>query len=63
MKEWLVDVSAVITANLKALEAEGDPNKIAKWRWFAGRFRSGIERMEPQWFNAIGLSVDAIPKW
>jgi hypothetical protein len=63
MREWIVVVLPVITTNLETLEMEGDLNKIAKWRWFAGRFRSALERMELQWFDAIGLSADVIPKW
>jgi hypothetical protein len=60
VKLWFADVIAVISSKLTELENNGRMKEFAKWAWFAGEFRSGLEASHPELLKSVGVSLDAI---
>jgi hypothetical protein len=61
VKRWFDEVVPVVQAALDAHAQNGRLNELAKWTWFAKRFRSMIEALPQQGRATIGVSLDAIP--
>jgi hypothetical protein len=60
VKSWFESVIPIIEGNLRELEANGKLNELAKWPWFAKRFRASLERLPPGALNDLGVSMEAI---
>jgi hypothetical protein len=48
VRSWFDDVVPIIGRNLRDLELQGKLNELAKWTWFAKRFRASFERLGPE---------------
>jgi hypothetical protein len=57
MKSWFDEVVPKIQASLETHKRQGNLGKLAKWTWFAKRFRAMIEGLHPEHRTAIGVSV------
>jgi hypothetical protein len=60
VKSWFDGVVPIIGRNLRDLELKGKLNELAKWTWFAKRFRVSLERLGPEALNAVGISLGTI---
>jgi hypothetical protein len=60
VKSWFGGVVPIIERNLRDLEAKGKLNELAKWTWFAKRFRAGLEKLPPGMPSELGISKAAI---
>lgn len=58
--KWFDAAVVVISENLRALEKEGRLNELAKWTWFARKFRAALERLPMQLRDVLGLSIEKI---
>jgi hypothetical protein len=61
IKQWLGDVVPIIQSALEKHEKSGSLNKLAKWTWFARRFRAAVEAFSPLDVNAFDFSAKDIP--
>jgi hypothetical protein len=62
VKRWFDEVVPVIKTALDAhARSGGGLNELAKWTWFAKRFRATIEALPEQAQTAIGVSLAEIP--
>lgn len=61
IKSWLDNVVAVINQNVTELNKAGRLNHMAKWVWFARRFRAGLESLPTELLASFGCSLDNIP--
>jgi hypothetical protein len=60
---WFKDVVPIVSGNLERMEKAGQLKELAKWRWFAREFRSGLERTNPLALQSLGISLDATNGW
>jgi hypothetical protein len=60
IKRWFDEVSVVIQQALVAHARNGRLNELAKWTWFAKRFRARIESAHPELIKLWGISVENI---
>ena len=60
VRNWFIDAVAVIQSALKDHESNGRLKELAKWTWFAKRFRQAALTWGPEAHKAIGISLDAI---
>jgi len=61
-KAWFESVVANVSANLTNLHRQGKLNELAKWTWFAKRFRSGLEGLGAA-VTGAGISLDGLSSW
>lgn len=61
VKRWFDEVVPIVQAALETHARNGRLNELAKWTWFAKRFRAMIEALPQPARTAIGVSLDEIP--
>lgn len=61
VKNWFEEVVGVIQAALETHARNGRLNELAKWTWFAKRFRAAVAAIPAEGIKSIGISVDVIP--
>jgi hypothetical protein len=60
-KLWFDTVVPVVADNLRSLEANGRLKELAKWTWFAKRFRTSLEQLPAEVLKSVGICLDKIP--
>jgi len=60
-KTWFDQVVAVIDKNLTELNVSGKLKELAKWIWFARKFRESVGKLSPQQLQDLDVSVASIP--
>jgi hypothetical protein len=60
VKKWFDEVVAVVQAALDAHSRGGRLNELAKWMWFAKRFRAAAISQTEE-LKKFGISADSIP--
>jgi hypothetical protein len=61
MKSWLECVVPIIGGKLQEFEAKNKLNELAKWTWFAKRFRASLGKLPPEELKNLGMSIEALP--
>jgi hypothetical protein len=61
VKRWFVEVIPIVQAALETHARSGRLNELAKWTWFARRFRAMMQALPPPALTALGVSGDDIP--
>jgi hypothetical protein len=61
IKRWFQEVVLVVQSSLNAHAQTGKLKELAKWTWFARRFREAVENLPEPGRKAIGISLDDIP--
>jgi hypothetical protein len=58
---WFDRAVATIDKNLKDLEKSGRLNELAKWTWFAKKFKAALRRFDQNLLKSLEISIDTIP--
>jgi hypothetical protein len=61
VKQWFNHVMRIVKGAMERLDRNGKLNELAKWTWFAKRFKEAIKELPPEAIKSIGVSVDQIP--
>jgi len=61
VKQWFGEIVIVVKSNLDDLEGKGRLNELAKWTWFAKRFRAALANAPPGLMKTLGITLEAVP--
>jgi hypothetical protein len=61
VKQWFDEIIPLVQARLELYERAGRLNELAKWTWFAKRFRAAINRFPPEALKDLNISAASIP--
>ncbi len=61
VRVWFESVVPIISRNLTDLEWAGKLRELAKWTWFARKFREAVEKFSAEYRDRVGISTKSIP--
>jgi hypothetical protein len=60
VKQWFDEIVPLVQARLEQYERAGRLNELAKWTWFAKRFRAALLRFPPEALAPFEISPASI---
>ena len=61
LKIWFADIISILQRNITSLERAGKLDELAKWSWFARRYRAAIGSIPEGTRVALDLPLEKIP--